>query len=34
MEPTYTHETKHREKRKKMRELDFILKLGDDTHPL
>jgi hypothetical protein len=26
--------TKHKEKRKKKRELDFLLRLGDDTHPL
>jgi hypothetical protein len=26
--------TKHREKRKKMKELDFMLRLGDDTHLL
>jgi hypothetical protein len=26
--------TKHRKKRKKMRELDFMLKFGDGAHPL
>ncbi len=34
MEPTYTHKQQNIRKKKKKRELDFLSRLGDGTHPL